>query len=193
VTGDDPYVTGDGVLTNNLGITSAAELSQAEADLSFAALLRLSVEPLPGDYDLAHLQGFHRHIFGTIYPWAGRLRTVDIAKAPHDVFCHWAHIESSATIIFDGLARENRLRGLPRDPFVKRLAHYYGEINALHPFREGNGRTQRAFLGQLARDAGHRLAWSAMSPTENNLASAASLHGTPGPLTTMLQTLLRPR
>ncbi|GAA2543759.1 hypothetical protein GCM10010435_10110 [Winogradskya consettensis] len=85
---------------NKLGITSAAALSRAEADLSLAALLRLSVQPLPGGYDLDHLREFHRQIFGAIYPWAGQLRTVDIARTPHDLFCHWRFIESYAAGVF---------------------------------------------------------------------------------------------
>ncbi|WP_433826785.1 hypothetical protein ACQP2E_32435 [Actinoplanes sp. CA-015351] len=78
MSGEDPYVAG-GVLVNKLGITSAAALSQAEADLTLVAILRLSVHPLPGDYDLEHLPEFHRQIFSAVYAWAGRIRTVDIA------------------------------------------------------------------------------------------------------------------
>ena len=191
-TNEDPYADAHGVLTNKLGITTGAALSRAETDLSFAALLRLAIHPLPGRYDLAHLRGFHRHIFGAVYPWAGQLRTVDLARGPRDAFCRWPFIESSAADIFAGLAAENRLADLPRTPFVARLAHYYGEINALHPFREGNGRTQRAFLGQLAREAGWHTAWSDLNAEQNNTASAAALHGDPNPLTAMLETITRP-
>lgn len=67
MTNEDPYVDADGVLVNKLGITSPAALSQAEADLSFAAMLHLSTHTLPGSYDLAHLCGFHRRIFGAVY------------------------------------------------------------------------------------------------------------------------------
>jgi cell filamentation protein len=192
MTDEDPYVDANGVLLNNLGIASSGALSQAEADLSLAAMLRLSVQPLPGTYDLGHLQSFHKQIFGTVYPWAGELRTVDIARTPRDVFCRWAFIESYSVEVFAGLAAEERLVGLARDAFVRRLAHYYGEINAIHPFREGNGRTQRAFLGQLAREAGWRLAWSEMSGDQNDIASAAALQGDTRPLTAMLEDLVRP-
>lgn len=192
MTDEDPYVDANGVLFNKLGITSGPALRQAEADLSLAALLRLSVRPLPGRYDLDHLRGFHRQLFGAVYAWAGLLRTVDIARGPQDVFCRWPFIEPYATAVFAGLAAERWLAGLPRAAFVARLAHYYGEINAVHPFREGNGRTQRAFLGQLARDAGWRLAWSDLDARANDAASAAALHGDTGPLTAMVEGLLRP-
>jgi cell filamentation protein len=75
------------------------------------------------------------------------------------MFCLPQYIDSSAAVIFRQLHGEHCLRGLRRDAFVGRLAHYLGEVNALHPFHEGNGRAQRAFLGQLARDAGFILPW----------------------------------
>lgn len=87
MTDEDPYVGSDGVLLDKLGLTSTDVLSRAEADLSFAAMLRLAVRSLPGAYDLAHLRGFHRELFGSVYPWAGDLRRVDIARSPQDVFC----------------------------------------------------------------------------------------------------------
>jgi cell filamentation protein len=192
MTDDDPYVDSNGVLLNKLGLTSTDVLNRAEADLSFAALLRLAVRPLPGAYDLAHLQDFHREIFGGVYPWAGELRRVDIARSSQDVFCRWQFIESYSAGVFAGLAGEGHLRDLPRNDFVGRLAHYYAEINAIHPFREGNGRTQRAFLAQLARDAGWRIAWSELDGKENDAASAAGLQGDERLLAELLEGLVRP-
>ncbi|WP_045747942.1 Fic/DOC family protein [Actinoplanes rectilineatus] len=192
MTHDDPYLV-NGVLTNELGITSADALSRAEADLTMAALLQLSVAPPAGHYDLAHLQEFHRQIFGSIYSWAGQLRTVNIFRTAQDMFCSWQHIGSYSAGVFESLAAENRLAGLSRNAFIARLAHFYGEINAIHPFREGNGRTQRAFLGQLAKDAGWRIAWSDLDGPENDRASAAALHGDESLLLTMLEPLVRPR
>jgi len=63
------------------------------------------------------------------------------------------HIEAYSAEVFGALARERYLRGLPRDSFLDRLAHYFAEVNAIHPFREGNGRVQRAFFHQLSREA----------------------------------------
>jgi cell filamentation protein len=141
-----PVRDANDVLVNKLGITSAVALSQAEADLSLAAVLHLPVHPLPGSYDLDHLCRFHERIFGAVYAWAGVLRTVDIARTPQDMFCRWPFIESYSAEVFRELSTETMLVGLTRNGFVARLAHYYGEINAVRPFREGNGRSQRAFL-----------------------------------------------
>ena len=82
-----------------------------------------------------------------------------MAIAKGAMFCLPQYIDSSAAIIFRELHDEDCLRDLSRDAFVGRLAYYLGEVNALHPFREGNGRAQRAFFAQLARSTGFTLAW----------------------------------
>lgn len=102
------------------------------------------------------------------------------------------HIGPYLDDVLSGLAAEEHLRGRPFRPFVERLAHYLAEVNAVHPFREGNGRAQRAFFGQLARDAGWRIAWERMDPEENVAASVASMRGEEGPLVAMLTRLVQP-
>jgi cell filamentation protein, protein adenylyltransferase len=87
---------------------------------------------------------------------------------------------------------DRQLAGLHHDTFVERLAHHYGEVNAVHPFREGNGRTQRAFFLQLAMEAGWYLPWARMDPGVNVEASAASLRGDGEPLRSMFAGLVIP-
>jgi cell filamentation protein len=181
----DPYLDlQTGVLRNRLEITDRAELAQAEAELTSYRLIELQLNPLPGCYDLAHLQTFHRHIFGDVYDWAGELRTVSIGKG--GLFCLPQHLVSFAEEVFGRLARENYLRDLRRSAFVSRLTELLADVNALHPFREGNGRTQRAFLAQLARDAGFRIRWTEMDPETNVAASAAAHRGDSALLEAML-------
>ncbi len=97
----DPYLDpASGVLRNLLGITDAAELARAEAALSASRLIDLERRRLPGRYDLAHLQAFHRYILGDVYGWAGELRTVSIAKG--SVFCLPQHLESYAADVLGG-------------------------------------------------------------------------------------------
>ncbi|MGH3159604.1 MAG: Fic/DOC family protein [Streptosporangiaceae bacterium] len=187
---EDPYsdpVTG--VLHNKLGLVTAAELEAAEREITHAALILLDESPVPPDYHLAHLRAIHQRIFGDIYVWAGQVRTVAIAKGA--MFCLPQYIQSSAAIIFRELHDEACLRGLRRDAFVGRLAYYLGEVNALHPFREGNGRAQRAFFGQLARSAGFTLAWQHLDAARNVEASVAIMRGDPEPMRKMLDTLVR--
>ncbi len=185
----DPYVDPTtGVLRNRLDIADANTLARVESDLTTAALNDLATRVLPGVYDLVHMQDFHREIFGDLYPWAGQIRTVAISKS--DLFCLPAHIESYAAEVFAALAAERHLRGLDRAPFVDRLTHFVGEVNALHPFREGNGRTQRAFFAQLCRQAGWPIDWSSLDPDENVTASIAAFRGDDAPLRLLLEGLV---
>ena len=151
-----------------------------EAALSASRMVDLERRRLPGRYDLAHLRAYHRFIFGDVYDWAGELRTVSIAKG--SVFCLPQHLESYGADIFGRLAAADWLRGLAREAFITGLAGFLADVNALHPFREGNGRTQRAFFSQLAHDAGHHIDWVRMEPDRNVTASAAAHRGDLAPL-----------
>jgi cell filamentation protein len=137
--------------------------------------------------DLAHLQAFHREIFGEAYPWAGEVRVVAIAKSDS---AYPQHIEAYAAKVFKALAGERCLRGLAREEFVDRLTYYFAEVNAIHPFREGNGRTHRAFFGQLSREAGWPVDWSDLDADANTAASMASLRGDNRPLRHLLDALV---
>ncbi|GAA3448902.1 Fic/DOC family protein [Dactylosporangium matsuzakiense] len=111
-----------------------------------------------------------------------------IAKT--DPFCLPHHIEGCSAEVFDALAKERFLRGLSRSDFTARLTHYFAVVNAIHPFREGNCRAQRAFFRQLSREAGWPINWSDLDPERNADASMASLRGDNGPLHEMLDTLV---
>jgi cell filamentation protein len=117
---EDPYVyPGTGILRNNLEIHDPRELAEAEADLVRGSLAMLADESLPGAYDLAHWQAFHRRIFGALYPWAGGLRTVQIAKL-NAFYARPEHIAGYAQGIFAELAKERWLEGLDRQTFLGR-------------------------------------------------------------------------
>jgi cell filamentation protein len=173
----DPYVyPGTTVLRNLLESQDADALAEHEAQATTLRLTQLAANGLKGAYNLPHLQEFHRFIFQDVYPWAGELRTVPLAK-PGSMFALPEHIESYAAQVLRELVAEQHLRDLPREQFAERLTHYYAEINALHPFREGNGRTQRAFLRQLALGAGHTLAWEHLDARALVHASRRSFQG----------------
>jgi cell filamentation protein len=88
----DPYVyPGTSILRNRWGVRDAAELARREATITAARLAELAERPIPGDFDLAHLQALHRHIFGDVYDWAGEIRSVAIAK--DDLFALPQHME----------------------------------------------------------------------------------------------------
>ncbi len=188
---EDPYVyPGTSVLRNHDGVRDAQLLAQREHDASNLRLLQLQGNPLPGRYDLAHLQALHRHIFGDIYPWAGEIRTVALAKG--DLFALPQHIKPYLSSILDQLPAEDYLRDMPREQLAHRLAYYLAEINSVHPFREGNGRAQRAFVGQLAYQADHFIAWDRLDPQRNIDASRQAHHGNEQPLRAVLDQLTEP-
>ena len=136
------------------------------------------------------MQAVHRHLTQDLVDWAGQLRTVDIAKA--DMFCPVQHLRSYAAEVFGRLAELRLLTGRSRDDFVSGLAELYGDLNALHPFREFNGRAQRAFISQLSAQAGWRVSWRDMSPEANVAASVASFRGRTEPLRELLDKLVTP-
>jgi cell filamentation protein len=186
---DDPYIDPvSGILRNKLRLTTAEELAAAEREITHAALILIRESPVRAAYDLPHLCAIHQRIFGDIYEWAGQIRTVAIAKG--SLFCLPRYIESSSADIFRALRGENFLRGLERRSFVDRLTFYLGEVNAVHPFREGNGRTQRAFFEQLAGEAGFTLNWQHLDAARNVEASASIMHGDAEPMRKMLDRLL---
>jgi cell filamentation protein, protein adenylyltransferase len=184
----DPYTDPvTGILRNKLGLGTSADLEAAEREITHAALLWLRESPVQATYDLTHLCAIHRRIFGDIYDWAGQIRTVAIAKG--SMFCLPHFIEPAAAEIFRHLRQEEFLRGLARDAFIDRMSYYLGEVNAVHAFREGNGRTQRAFFELLAADAGYTLDWQRLDAERNVLASDAIMRGDPGPMRKMLDEL----
>lgn len=153
----DPYVAGR-ALKNKLGITDQKELERAEADISAVKVANLEDgKRIPGKYDLEHLRKFHKYIFGDVYPWACEVRTVDISKRKSFTSVRMAPQFSQE--VFGQLEKANHLKGLSREEFASGLVDAYGDINALHPFHEGNGRAQRAFLSQMSRDAGYVIDW----------------------------------
>lgn len=159
------------VLINHLGIQDAVKLAIAEREITSVKLSMAIQSPIKGRFDLRHLQKIHQYIFGDIYKWAGKLRQVNIAKG--NQFCLAQHLESYATSIFDKLQKEQYLVNAGENtPY--RLSYYLGEINVLHPFREGNGRTQRLFLMYLAGVAGYYVDFSKVTPKEMIIASADS-------------------
>jgi len=137
----DPYTyPGTDVLTNRLDIRDADRLRQAEADMTYLRLRQLEREPVVGLFDLDHLRAIHRYLFSDVYEWTGDLRTVRILKGT-TAFAFPAYLVQESIKLFDQLQQERYLKGLPTDEVVRRAAYYMGELNALHPFREGNGRT----------------------------------------------------
>ena len=170
----DPYVyPGTNVLRNLRDIRDPERLAVAEAIATTRRIAELPSDPKIGNFDTAHLRAIHRHIFQDLFDWAGEFRTVNIARSGQMPFAFPQHIVASVQKFSSDLAREGYLAKLSHEKFVKRAAHFMGELNAIHPFREGNGRTQREFIWQLAARSGYGLDWSQL--TQAQVYAAAHL------------------
>ena len=183
----DPYCyPNTSILKNRLGLRDQAELSAFEALIT----AQRSEEPLPrGRLGYAHYRAIHRHLFQDVFEWAGRPRTVRIAKGG-SMFCYPEHIDGEMRKLFDRLGRVRFLQGLKAHEFATRVAHVLTELNAIHPFREGNGRTQLTFLTLLAARAVHPLALERMDPAAMLAAMVASFKSDEAPLAALIVELI---
>lgn len=190
----DPYLDPEtGLLRNRLGARTQAALDKAESGLSLARMMGLFEHAVKPTGDLQELREIHRYLFQDVYDWAGDLRTVDIRKNVEGAqfFLPVSMIGRAAGYIAGELRDDNQLRGMSRDQFVDRLAYHYDQVNYLHPFREGNGRTQRVFWNRVARDAGWQIDWRTVHGATNDQASrAASDHQDFGPLREMFDQIV---
>ena len=185
-TAPDPYCyPGTGVLKNRLGITDQRERDAFEAMIT----AQRAEEPLPiGRLGYAHYRAVHRDLFQDVFSWAGKPRTVRIAKAG-SMFCYPEHIDAQMRKLFASLSATDHLRGLSAKGFAPGAAHFLAELNAVHPFREGNGRTQLTYLTLLAAHAGHPLHLERMDATAMLAAIVASFKAKQRPLAALIEGL----
>lgn len=176
---------GSSVLKNIPGLRNQSALDEFEV----IATTQRSDEPLPeGVLDAVHYRSLHHHLFQDVYLWAGTYRATRTHKGGSS-FCYPEHIESQMNELFATLENRNFLFGLSRDQFVKEIARFLGMLNAIHPFREGNGRTQMAFVTLLADRAGHPLDLEKLEPKAFLAAMIASFNGDLAPLEKQLMVL----
>jgi len=170
----DPYLDPTtGVLRNEVGALTRADLASAEGALAFTRAVELVDNPVPATGDLTEFRAIHRHLFQDVYDWAGELRTIDMRKQTEgaEFFLPVPMIDRAATFAAGELRDDRMLRGLDRPRFIDRLSYHYDQWNYIHPFREGNGRTQRLFWNRVAADAGWNLDWRSVQGEVNNEAS----------------------
>jgi cell filamentation protein len=170
----DPYTyPGTDVLRNLLDIRDPNRLAAFEANATAGRLIELDATPVAGGFDVAHLKAIHRYIFQDVYAWAGEFRTVNISKSGH-LFAMAGFVEPALLDVLRKLAAEEHLKGADPLKFAERAGFFTGEINAVHPFRDGNGRAQREFIRQLAMQAGFVIDWSRVTRQQMMAASLES-------------------
>lgn len=200
----DPYCfPGTNVLRNLPGLLDRKTLEQYESIQAAIAVNDLYNNP-PARTDLPYLKSIHRALFGKVYPWAGDTRrdlghmTKTRENGSVVTYGDSAFVDAELTRMFSLLAAEAYLKGLPIDRFAVRAAYFYGELDAIHPFREGNSRTLRCFFHSLAHNAGFKLDWGTYSVTESardtlyRARDLAVMKGDSSQLASLFSTVLSP-
>ena len=171
---DDLYLyPNSDVLRNRLGIRDKTHLEYVEREL---VTQRLAEGAPTGRFDLAHLRAIHHHLFQDIYEWAGQIRRVEIAKNGNQ-FQFRRFIDTGMADVHRRLEAADFLRGLSRQDFAAAAGHILGDVNYVHPFREGNGRVQAEYLRQLGAQAGHRIDLTQLDGERWMAASQAAHRG----------------
>jgi cell filamentation protein len=183
---DDPYTyKGNTTLKNKLGLRDAAVLEAFELEMT---ALRAR-EALPsGRMDSVHYRRVHHHLFQDVYTWAGKYRTVRTAKAGN-FFCYPEYIPREMDRLFRTMP--SVLNAESEEEFIFEAARLVGELNAIHPFREGNGRAQLSFVSMMGARAGYPLNFARVKPETFLPAMIASFSGNRVPLIEQLRGLLK--
>ena len=171
----DNCYEGTTCLVNKLGICDEKKLSEIEAGITFAKAVMLEETPIDDDFGFEHFKKIHEFLLCDLYEWAGQVRTVDISKK-RTKFLDAASIESIGTKCF-AKVKDGYFENLSFDEFVKRIAEFYNDVNYIHPFREGNGRTQRIYFSQLIRHYGYDINFADVDTDELMIATIQASSG----------------
>ncbi len=187
----DPYVyPGTTILKNKADLRTQDELDRFERLMTRTQMGQKFLPAVEMTYE--GYKALHHHLFQDVYDWAGQSRTVHLAKG-QDYFGPPDYVDREMARRFDLLAKEHHLQGLSQKHFAKRAAEHLNEINAIHPFREGNGRTQRLFLKVLAKQAGHDVHLDRITPKKWNDASIKGFAGNYEPMEQVIQAAMGSR
>ena len=183
----DPYLyAGTEVLQNLANLRDNEALAKLEL---YMVGLRFD-EPIPiGKLDSQHYRAVHNHLFQDVYEWAGEYRTIRIAK-DRNWFCYPEHIDSQMEELFENLQSNDFLQNIKPEEFIQKAAKFLSALNAIHPFRDGNGRAQITFTTVLAEHAGHPIDIEKLNPTRFLEAMIFSFKGEIVPLKSELRNIL---
>lgn len=174
----DRYVyPGTDILRNKQGIEDKIVAYDSERRISSMRAIELQRQGITGRFDAAHLQSIHKFLFQDVYDWAGEFRDIGIFKGMTE-FIAPDRIQAELDGFCGDIRDKNYFRGLSKQDAADAMADAMCRLNLIHPFREGNGRTQRVFMEQLAANAGYDLDFSNISENDMRDASfAASVRG----------------
>ncbi len=146
------------VLKNRLNIRDKVELKHAEEEFTAVRQFVLLQEPLKGRFTKTHLLRIHRFLFGDVYPFAGRIRKEQISKG-NTMFYPPNLIDRELQRVFDEIHTKKLLSEKDQARQIQNLSHVMAELNIIHPFREGNGRSIRELIRCMALEYGLHLNW----------------------------------
>ena len=178
------------VLVNKLDIRDQELLNEAEAIIVTSCSVKAEKELEFVDVDFEFYKGIHKLIFGDLYDWAGSVRNINISKKG-TAFCRYTELERLGRLRFERLKAQNYFIGMERDEFVSDVSELYHELNMLHPFREGNGRTLRLFITLLVRNAEYDIDFAACDPDMLAIATIKAAQGDISMLKTVFSDMIR--
>ncbi len=187
----DSCYEGTSCLINKFDIRDEKQLDAVEAHITLAKISILQQNPITGDFDFEHYKAIHKFLFEDLYDWAGIPRTVDISKKGTS-FVKAEDIENIADACFKRLKNQNYFKNLDIDSFVEKITDFYCVTNNLHPFREGNGRTQRVFLSQLALNVGYEMNFADIDTDTLMIATINAANGVDTYLKEALRAIITP-
>ena len=162
------------VLKNKLNIRDNKLLKTAEEEITLIKQMELLKNPIKGNFSKAHLMNIHKFIFEDIYPFAGKIRREQISKAD-TMFYPPNLIDRELDKVFAKIKEKNMLRETDEEKVFDNLAYVMAELNVIHPFREGNGRSIREFIRLMAKRMGYDLNWGNVDKEELLEASILSV------------------
>jgi len=162
------------VLKNKLNIRDNKLLKTAEEEITLIKQMELLKNPIKGNFSKAHLMNIHKFIFEDIYPFAGKIRREQISKAD-TMFYPPNLIDRELDKVFAKIKEKNMIRETDEEKVFDNLAYVMAELNIIHPFREGNGRTIREFIRLMAKRMGYDLNWGNVDKEELLEASILSV------------------
>ena len=163
-------------LINKFNIKDENILKDLETTGTFSKITEYSLNPLFNTFDVNHYKAIHKYLFDDIYEWAGEYRSVDMSKKGTS-FAKAESIDKLMTKCFARLQAKNCFLGLSFDIFVDSIVDFYCVTNMIHPFREGNGRTQRLFLTQLINLNNYSIDFSEIDTDELMIATIQAANG----------------
>lgn len=162
------------VLKNKLNIRDNKLIKTAEEEITLIKQMELLKNPIKGNFSKAHLMNIHKFIFEDIYSFAGKIRKEQISKAD-TLFYPPNLIDRELDKVFAKIKEKNMFKETDREKVFDNLAYVMGELNIIHPFREGNGRSIREFIRLMAKRMGHDLNWGNVNKEELLEASILSV------------------